>query len=196
MWHGIDPRIRTVWTVGALIVPAVLTIAAAGMIVVDIPIVPWILATVAVVLIVLGIFVPSARWRSWGYRLTETELMIRFGVLIKVQRWLPRTRIQHVDIVGGPIERALGLRQIVIYTAGTREADVTIPGLQTMVAEQLRADLLSWVETTGPTVERTEPSGIDESSPSGPAEDAQVDEPGGVEPGHDVGISWDEPAGQ
>jgi hypothetical protein len=150
MWQGLDPRIRTVWTVAALIAPAVLTLVAAGMIFVGVPVVPWVLAVVAVILIFLGIFVPSARWRSWAYRLTDTELIIRFGVLIRVQRWLPRTRIQHVDIVGGPIERALGLRQIVIYTAGTREADVKLPGLQTEIAEQLRVDLLSWVTSTVP----------------------------------------------
>lgn len=149
-WHPLDRRIRTVWTVSALVLPVILALLAAGLLMFRVPIVPWILGASSVVLITLALTFPAARWRSWGYLLTETELIIRFGVLIKVRRWLPRTRIQHVDIVGGPVERALGLRQIVIYTAGTREADVTVPGLRESDAEQLRADLLSWVESTAP----------------------------------------------
>lgn len=154
--QSLDPRIRTVWTASALVLPSIMALVAIALAIGGVPIAPWIVGGVALILAVLAITVPPARWRSWGYELTDTELIIVFGVLIKVRRWLPRTRIQHVDIVGGPIERALGLRQIVIYTAGTREADVTVPGLREADAERLRSDLLSWVESTVPVTGSTD----------------------------------------
>ena len=176
MWLGLDPRIRTVWTVSSLVFPTVLLLVAAGLGIAGVPIASWIVGAIALVLIALALTVPAARWRAWGYQLTDTELIIRFGVVVKVRRWLPRTRIQHVDIVGGPIERALGLRQIVIYTAGTREADVTVPGLREADAERLRSDLLSWVESTAPESEVTEASAAPEADGSDGAGDEGVDD--------------------
>ena len=143
----LDPRIRIVWTVGAVIPAVVLGMVALALAVANVPIAPPVVAGVALLVGIGAVLIPAARWRSWSYRLTDTELIVRFGVLIKVERWLPRTRIQHVDLIGGPVERSLGLRQLVIYTAGTREADVTVPGLPAPIAEELRDDLLSWVRS-------------------------------------------------
>lgn len=160
----LDRRIRVVWTVGALIPAVLLGLVAGGLAIGRIGIAAAAVGAAALLLTVLALWVPGARWRSWSYELTETELIIRFGVVIRVERWLPRTRIQHVDIVGGPIERSLGLRQLVIYTAGTREADVTVPGLPAGEAEALRDDLLSWVATVQPVVDAppvVEPVGVD-----------------------------------
>ncbi len=43
---------------------------------------------------------------------------------------VPYVRVQHVDTTRGPVERAIGLASVVVYTAGTRGADITIPGLR------------------------------------------------------------------
>lgn len=157
----LDPRIQLVWVAGALVPSAVLGLAALGLALGDIPVGAAAAAGPAVALALLGALWPRARWRSWTYQITDTELIIRFGVVIHVERWLPRTRIQHVDIIGGPLDRALGLRQLVIYTAGTREADVAIPGLPQEVAEELRAELLSWSrpeEATGDDPDPLDPA--------------------------------------
>lgn len=142
--HQLDPRIRFVWMAGALIPGIVLVLVTAGLSIADVPIAPLVTGPVAVVALVLALVMPTRRWRSWSYSVTSTELIVRFGVVVKVERWLPRTRVQHVDLVSGPIERALGLSQLIIYTAGTREADVVIPGLGSERATALRADLLAW----------------------------------------------------
>lgn len=118
---------------------AALITAAAG-----VPIAPYALGAAAVVLAVSAVSLPAARYRNWSYELRPDELVLCFGVVVRVERWVPRLRIQHVDLIGGPIERSLGLRQLVIYTAGTREADVRIPGLREPDAENLRAELLGW----------------------------------------------------
>ncbi len=41
----------------------------------------------------------------------------------------------------GPLERGLGLASVVVYTAGSRGADVTIPGVALDRADDLQARL-------------------------------------------------------
>ena len=70
---------------------------------------------------------------------------------------------QYVDVVGGPIERSLGLRTLVVYTAGSGLLAVSVPGLPASDAEALRGELLAWSTGTGPTpAEPTEPTGSPE----------------------------------
>ena len=62
-------------------------------------------------------------------------------MITHVQTVAPYVRIQHVDASRGPIERAFGLATTVVYTAGSRSADVSIPGLSPERAEDLQARL-------------------------------------------------------
>ena len=59
----------------------------------------------------------------------------------EVRTIVPFVRVQHVDTQRGPIERAAGLSSVVVYTAGSRGADVTIPGLTPERAEALQEQL-------------------------------------------------------
>ena len=54
---------------------------------------------------------------------------------------MPRSRVQHTDVSQGPLERHYGLGTLVVYTAGTDHARVSLPGLAHEVAIQLRDDL-------------------------------------------------------
>lgn len=146
----LDPKVRFLWMAGSLIPAGVLGLVAAGLFLADVPIAPWIVGGLATFVAVMGLILAPARWRSWGYQLSETELIVRFGVVVKTQRWIPRTRVQYVDMIGGPIERALGLRTVTIYTAGSRLADLSIPGLPVQAAELIREDLLSWSREPSP----------------------------------------------
>ncbi|MDH5295445.1 MAG: PH domain-containing protein, partial [Acidimicrobiia bacterium] len=153
MQGTLDRRIRRVWMVGAVVPILILVGGSAIAWLAGVPLLAGLLVAMALLVGATVLWWVDARWKSWWYEMTPTELIIRFGVLFKVERWLPRTRVQHVDIVSGPLERMLGLSQIVIYTAGTREADVTVPGLATATAEAMRAELLAWIrpETDGGT---------------------------------------------
>lgn len=82
-------------------------------------------------------------YRAWRYQLRAYDVLLSFGVLTRVRRSVPRTRIQHVDIRMGPVDRLLGLARVTLYTAGSGEADATIPGLKPDTAERLRELLLS-----------------------------------------------------
>ncbi|NIQ53994.1 MAG: PH domain-containing protein, partial [Gammaproteobacteria bacterium] len=56
---------------------------------------------------------------------------------------VPHTRIQHVDVRRGPLDRWLGLARVVVFTAGSRGAMVEVPGLDAGDAEALRDRLIA-----------------------------------------------------
>ncbi|WP_151641279.1 PH domain-containing protein [Corynebacterium sp. 11A] len=75
-----------------------------------------------------------------GWAETEDELLVRRGRLFYSLTVVPYGRIQFVDINNGPIERALGLKNIELHTASST-SDSSIPGLPEDVASELRVRL-------------------------------------------------------
>ena len=55
---------------------------------------------------------------------------------------VPRSRVQHIDVSQGPIERSYGLATLSIHTAGTEYSKVDLPGLGHSVALTVRDALL------------------------------------------------------
>jgi hypothetical protein len=94
-------------------------------------------------LICFSVWRTMTRYRHWSWELDETELIIDRGVVFKLTRIIPRVRVQHVDLSSGPVDRLFNLRQLSIYTAGTREADASVPGLTAERAEELRQALIA-----------------------------------------------------
>jgi len=98
-------------------------------------------------------------YRFWKYELTEDAFKKEQGVIWKKYVSLPYERIQNVDIHRGVIARILGLRDILIQTAGASAvvrgrsiygvgAEGYLPGLGKDVAEQLREELIKRVKGT------------------------------------------------
>lgn len=85
---------------------------------------------------------PALEYGALRYSLREHDLLVRRGVLFRHWSSVPYNRIQHVDTHQGPVERALGLGQLLVYTASGMSADGSVPGLRWEEAERLR-DLLS-----------------------------------------------------
>lgn len=100
------------------------------------------IAAVAVIGLALAILSPPARYRAWGYGLRERDLYVRRGVLSRTTSVIPLARIQHVDTRQDLVERWLGLARVVVYTAGIRGAELTLPGLAADEAEALRDRLV------------------------------------------------------
>ncbi|MDY7226076.1 PH domain-containing protein [Hyalangium rubrum] len=100
------------------------------------------LCLAVVLALLLCLWYPSRAWRSWGYAVREHDLLITGGVLIHQVVSIPAGRIQHVDIQQGPIERALGLARVRVYTASGGGADGVIPGLALETADALRERLV------------------------------------------------------
>ena len=76
------------------------------------------------------------------YRIDDRGLEIRRGVYWRVVVNVPRSRVQHIDVSQGPLERRYGLGTLVIYTAGTDYAKVQLEGLEHGRALRIRDYLL------------------------------------------------------
>jgi membrane protein YdbS with pleckstrin-like domain len=90
----------------------------------------------------------SIHWyKAYHYKLTESGLKIHKGVFWQQQNMVPRNRVQHIDITTGPLERRYDLSKLVVHTAGTRNATITLPGLLQQDAAALRQELINSNQT-------------------------------------------------
>ncbi len=92
----------------------------------------------AILLILWASWSPGRRYRSWGYKVEDEELHLRYGVWTRVRTVVPFGRVQHIDVAQGPIQRPFGLATLVLHTAGTAGATVSLPGLKQGRAEEMR----------------------------------------------------------
>jgi membrane protein YdbS with pleckstrin-like domain len=85
---------------------------------------------------------PPRAYRHTSYRIDDQGIEIRKGVYWRVVINVPRSRVQHIDVSQGPIERRYELGTLVIYTAGTDHAKVELSGLSHARAMRIRDHLL------------------------------------------------------
>lgn len=133
-------RVRLQWVVGVVAATAVVGSGAAfgaGRVGVD----RRLAVPLAVAVLLLGAIWVLLRYRVWAYQVRDDSLFLERGVVRHVETVVPYVRIQHVDTSRGPIERALGLSTLVVYTAGSRGADVSIPGLTPDEASALQQQI-------------------------------------------------------
>jgi membrane protein YdbS with pleckstrin-like domain len=90
----------------------------------------------------LGTFVAYRRWLSTAWKLDDTGLHFRRGRMWRKEVLVPRSRVQHLDIERGPIERRYGLATLIVHTAGTRQHALRIAGLPDADAVALRDALV------------------------------------------------------
>ena len=86
----------------------------------------------------LLLIAPRRRWAAWGWALEGDELHVAHGIWTRVHTVVPLARVQHIDVGQGPVERAAGVARLVLHTAGTAHATVTLPGVSRATAEELR----------------------------------------------------------
>lgn len=138
--NRLHPRIRLLWIVQSIIHAIIVAIAAtAAHVFLGIP--RWVPIAAFLVVVVLGVVFAVARYRRWGYEVRDDSLYLERGVLTEIRTVVPLVRIQHVDSRRSPFERLTGLASTVVYTAGSRGADVRIPGLTDAGATDLRERL-------------------------------------------------------
>ncbi len=146
----LDPRVRFVWAVGSLISGLILGgLAAVALAAVRPQFVP-VGAVLTAAIGVLGLVFALVRYRRWRFELQDDALYLERGAVTHVRTVVPFVRVQHVDTQRGPLERALGLSSVVVYTAGSRSADVTVPGLTVERADHLQARLRELAVETDP----------------------------------------------
>lgn len=139
--HSLHPRIRIVWVLQAALSAALFAaiVGAVGFFALDLGL--WLPVTVFGALFVLFGAHSLLRYRVWRYEVREDALYLERGVFTRVKTVVPFVRIQHVDSRRSPLERATGLASTVVYTAGSRGADVTVPGLTPDGADDLQRRL-------------------------------------------------------
>lgn len=139
--RSLHPRIRVVWILQAVLSSAIFAaiVGVAGFFALDRGI--WLPVAVFVASFLLAGTHGLLRYRIWRYEIREDALYLERGVLTRVKTVVPFVRIQHVDSRRSPLERATGLASTVVYTAGSRGADVTVPGLTPEGADDLQRRL-------------------------------------------------------
>jgi membrane protein YdbS with pleckstrin-like domain len=98
---------------------------------------------------VAGALVGRARWRRSRWKLNELGFFVRRGWLWRTEILIPRSRVQHLDLERGPIERHFGLASVVIHTAGSETPALRQSGLAEADALALRDALIPEANRNG-----------------------------------------------
>ncbi len=85
---------------------------------------------------------PALRYRYTRYRVDPLGLTIRRGVYWRSVTSVPKSRVQHTDVLQGPLQRRFELATLVVHTAGTQDASVSLSGLSHADALPLRDFLI------------------------------------------------------
>jgi membrane protein YdbS with pleckstrin-like domain len=111
---------------------------------------PWLLAPLlALAGAALGAWLAVRRHRTVAWKLDAGGFAVRRGRLWRSETRVPASRVQHLDLKRGPLERALKLATLVIHTAGTKMAAVSVSGLDDNDAEYLRDQLAHQIDQDG-----------------------------------------------
>jgi membrane protein YdbS with pleckstrin-like domain len=147
-WRPVSPRLVWLELVRVAISTAILLAACA---------VIWsftgswwaVVAAVAVLVLDVSRAVVAVRAaRSYGYAERERDLLVRHGRMVRHLSIVPYARMQFVDVVAGPLERAFGLATVQLHTAAAA-SDATVPGLEPAEAARLRDRLAALGEDAG-----------------------------------------------
>ncbi len=86
---------------------------------------------------------PRLRFERARWTLSRAGLEIRTGVVFRELTSVPRSRVQHLDVTQGPIQRKFGLATLVVHTAGQQHSEVELSGVAHEVALAIRDDLMA-----------------------------------------------------
>jgi hypothetical protein len=156
--HHLDPRVIPMdriagWiftacvSLGSLVAVVITWLAGAERAVVLLLMFLWVLVTAGFGW--LAQYWPEIEHRYTFYKIDARALEIRRGVLFRRVITVPRSRVQHIDVSQGPLERAYGLASLSVYTAGTEHSEVSLKGLAHEIAMAVRDHLLPGLEDDG-----------------------------------------------
>ncbi|MEW1552003.1 PH domain-containing protein [Streptomyces tsukubensis] len=148
--HAVDRRSVAWWTVRALVgvLPPVLLLALLGLLIA--PARFWLLLSAALIAVpglLYTAVMPSWRYRVHRWETTGEAVFTRAGWAWQEWRIAPLSRIQTVDTVRGPLQRAFGLSTLIVTTASAAGA-VRIEGLAHGLARDLAEELTLITQAT------------------------------------------------
>ena len=86
---------------------------------------------------------PSLAYARWRFAVDHELLLARYGIFFIEEKAIPISRLQHVDLYRGLLERFFGLTTLIVFTAGTEGAHFRLPGLSVNRARELRDFILA-----------------------------------------------------
>jgi len=86
----------------------------------------------------IGLGIERKSFPRRGYLVREHDITFRKGWLFRSRVTVPFNRVQHSEVVQGPLLRWKGLSTLKVYTAGSSGANLSISGLDEEVAQVLR----------------------------------------------------------
>ena len=106
----------------------------------------WMVLSAIVLFGILLLFMAKVYFKNKKYRLFDKNLTFRSGVLVHTEVVVPFSRIQHVEIDEGPLERFFGLATLSIYTAGDSGKDLKINGLEVEKAQEIKDFVTNYIK--------------------------------------------------
>lgn len=94
----------------------------------------------------LGFWLGLKQYRYTYWRLDTEGLAVRRGRMWQRETRVPATRVQHLDLKRGPLQRRRQLATLVVHTAGTRHSAVEVAHLDLADAERLRDRLARQID--------------------------------------------------
>ena len=142
-------------TIGALILPLVgAVIASRGVLLSRMDL-------LAVLLVVPAFVYAFIRQRVYNYRFTESELIVRDGLLTKNVRHISYERIHNVALVRNPIHRLLGVTTARVETAAGGKPEALLRVLSLEAADELRRYTLGQERKTAAAADSSEATAVD-----------------------------------
>lgn len=89
----------------------------------------------------LAVWLGRKQYRYTWWLLDDEGLAVRRGRFWQAETRVPATRVQHLDVKRGPLQRRRALATLVVHTAGTSNSAVSVPNLDAEDAERLRERL-------------------------------------------------------
>jgi hypothetical protein len=84
------------------------------------------------------IVAPNRIYRRLGYAIDGRLLRTVRGWLLHTDTIVPFVRVQHIDVIQGPVDKLFGITSLVVHTAGTHNSIVVLPGLSPGRAAEIR----------------------------------------------------------
>jgi membrane protein YdbS with pleckstrin-like domain len=146
-WRPLPPRAKSLFALSHGATALVPAIPLSVLLMVFDVATPWWIVAVVVVLAAIGARVGVRRHRTAGWRLDDDGFAFRRGRWWYTETRVPASRVQHLDLRHGPLERRWKLATLVIHTAGSKMSAVSVSGLDENDAEALRDRLARQIES-------------------------------------------------
>ncbi|MDX2247964.1 MAG: PH domain-containing protein [Bacteroidia bacterium] len=106
-------------------------------------------AAVWLFLLILQLVVIRRGFHKKSFSIREKDITYRSGLIWQEVTTIPFQRIQHCEVIRGPLDQLFGLASLKVYTAGGGSTDLEIPGLDPEKATQMKDFILNQMVNEG-----------------------------------------------